>query len=71
VSIQKQNLGTGKFPIQKWMIFYKFKEIKELRVPQLAAGTNNSADCRPAESGMKKGHFWMETSASYHMFATR
>jgi hypothetical protein len=32
------------FPIQKWMIFYKFKEIRESRVPQLVAGTSNSAD---------------------------
>ena len=57
--IQKQNLDTNKFPIQKWMIFYKFKKIKELRgeVQLYAAQTIPKIDAEI----VKKGHFWMET----------
>ena len=62
VSIHKWNEDTSGFPIQKWMIFYKFKEINELRggvqlhavqtIPQIDADI------------VKKGHFWMETILS-------
>ena len=31
VPIHSFNKGTDQFPIQKWAIFRKFKEIKELR----------------------------------------
>ena len=53
-------MGTGKFPIQKWAIFYKVKEIKELGggVLQYAAQSTPQIDAEI----VKKGHFWMETN---------
>jgi len=45
VPIRKQNLGTSSFPIQKWMIFHKFKEIKGLcGGVHMVRRTSNPAD---------------------------
>jgi len=51
--------STIKFPIQKYAIFCKFKEIKELRggVLVYAAQTIPPIDAEIAE----KGHLWTET----------
>jgi hypothetical protein len=59
VPTQKQNLGTGKFPIQKWGIFYKIKEIKRLGgdVRSYFAQLILQID----DEIVKNGHFWMET----------
>ena len=52
--------GTDTFPDQKWAIFCKFKEIKELRggVLVYAAQAISPIDTEIAE----KGHLWTETS---------
>ena len=57
--IQKRLLGTGEFPIQKWNIFRKIKEIKGLRggVLGYAAQGIPQIDAEIAENS----HFWMET----------
>ena len=49
-----------KFPIQKWAIFRKVKENKDLRgdVRQYAAQGNPQFAAEIAE----KGHLWMETN---------
>ena len=48
------------FPIQKWLIFFKFKKIKQLRggVQRYAAQVIAKIDAEI----VKKGHFWMETN---------
>ena len=53
-------MGPIQFPIQKWDIFYKFKEIMELRggVLKYAAQAIPRIDAEI----VKKGHFWMETN---------
>ena len=48
-----------KFPIQKWVIFYKFKEIKELGGGVLQYATQPTPLINAKI--VKKGHFWMET----------
>ena len=61
VSIHGFFKGTGQFPIQKYAIFCKFKEIKELRggVLVYAAQAIPPIHAEIAE----KGHLWTETSS--------
>jgi hypothetical protein len=52
--------GTDQLPIQKCAIFFKFKEIKELRggILMYAAQAIPPIDAEIVE----KGHFWTETT---------
>ena len=60
VSIHELKLNTSEFPIHKWAIFRKDKEIKGLRgdVRRYVAQVIPQIDAGFAE----KGHLWMETS---------
>ena len=52
--------GTGKFPIQKCVIFRKFKEIKELRGGILLYAAQAIPPIDAEIAG--KGHLWTETN---------
>jgi hypothetical protein len=60
VTIRVFIIGTGKFPIQKWAIFRKFKEIGGIARRQTVL---YAAQAIPSIDGeiAKKGHLWMET----------
>ena len=60
MSIHESFLDTTVFPIHKWVIFRKVKEIKELRgdVRRYVAQAILKIDAEIAE----KGHLWMETN---------